>query len=44
MKRCNFFEKCLNIKLYEYFELFEFKDVICYLYWLYIEFNFIGDI
>ena len=43
-RKRNIFEKRLNLKPYEYPELYEYVDAIRHSYWIHSEFNFTSDI
>lgn len=43
-RKTNIFEKRINLKPYEYPELYEYVDAIRHSYWIHSEFNFTSDI
>lgn len=43
-RKTNIFEKRINLKPYEYPELYEYVDAIRHSYWIHTEFNFTSDI
>lgn len=43
-RQTNIFEKRINLKPYEYPELYEYVDAIRHSYWIHTEFNFTSDI
>ena len=44
LRKTNIFEKRINLKPYEYPELYEYVDAIRHSYWIHSEFNFTSDI
>ena len=43
-RKLNIFEKCINLKPYEYPALYEYVPAIRHSYWIHTEFNFTSDI
>lgn len=43
-RKTNIFEKRVNLKPYEYPELYEYVDAIRHSYWIHTEFNFTSDV